>query len=92
MTQEVAARRVDVDGHVSLLSRQRSCTGDFRKVLSELLRVEGIAKGEKGRKELERGIIQAVKVGKVASLMDTVNVCFFGSKREILLDFRADRA
>lgn len=56
VTQEVAARVVDVDGHVGLASAQGAAAGDVRDIVSEGLRVEGITESEEGG-ELGQGVV-----------------------------------
>ena len=59
MAQQVATGDVDVDGHVSLLSRQRPRSGDRGDPLAELLTVESVTQFQQAGKLLQGRLRQS---------------------------------
>lgn len=92
VAQEVAAGCVDIDGHIGLAPTQGAAAGDVRNIFAEGLGVERIAEGEKGGELGQCLVVESVKVGKVTTLVDLVDVGLFGGEVNVGLDFFANLA
>jgi hypothetical protein len=91
MAEQVAARCIDVDGHICLLAAQRTAASDTGDVISESLRVDGIAEGKK-RGQLGKGlVVESIQVGQVTGLVDLVDIGLFRGELYVFADFVSNR-
>lgn len=91
MAEQVAARGVDVDGHVRLLAAQRAAAGDAGHVVSESLRVDGIAEGKQRGQLGKRLVVEAIQVGQVTRLVDLVDIGLLRGELYVFADFVSNR-
>ena len=86
MTQKVAAGGVELDRHVLLNNIERPRARDLRQIIPEFFRVHGIAERLETRKFLERIGVETVQIGKVAGLLNSVDVGLLWGEGNVLDD------